>query len=395
MPRGAGVVRYAGKRGVVWRIKYADAAGRQVMETLGPEAEGWTRRKAEAELRERLVKVERKGWRKPAPLTFAEYAERWFGEGETKRGWTPGTVIEYRSVRRRLEAVLGPAPLAAVRPRHVAALVAELQAKGYAAATVARDLGVLSAVFESAVREELIESNPARRAERPKRPRRRWRILEPAEVARVERAFSELADAAEELERAWLAQSRVAFLVLVITGLRRHELLGLRWRDVDLIENVLRVVKSKSEAGERAVALPPKLAEELWQHRRRSSYQGDDELVFCHPERGSTLNDQRFADDFRAALKRAKIGDYLRPFHDLRHASLTLGAANGESAVALMTRAGHANMATTKVYLHLAGTVFRDEAERLEETLLRGRKLYSPESTSADPAESNPAPQAG
>ena len=42
MPSGACVVRYDGKRGTVWRIKYTDAEGKQVMETLGPEREGWT-----------------------------------------------------------------------------------------------------------------------------------------------------------------------------------------------------------------------------------------------------------------------------------------------------------------------------------------------------------------
>jgi hypothetical protein len=58
-----------------------------------------------------------------------------------------------------------------------------------------------------------------------------------------------------------------------------------------------------------------------------------------------------------------------------------------------MTRAGHTNMATTKRYLHLAGTVFRDEAERLEDRLLGGglstqpsTHLTAPEPTSADPA---------
>ena len=52
MPAGAAVVVYEGKRGRVFRIKYQDAAGRQVMETLGPERDGWTARKAKAELRE-------------------------------------------------------------------------------------------------------------------------------------------------------------------------------------------------------------------------------------------------------------------------------------------------------------------------------------------------------
>jgi integrase/recombinase XerC len=291
-------------------------------------------------------------------------------------------------------------PLTAIRPRHIAELVTELQRPtrgrpdGYAAATIDRDVSVLSAMFESAVREELVETNPARRAERPKRPRRRWRILEPQEIARVERAFVELVGEAEGNQRARLEQARILFLLLVVTGVRAHEALGLRWRDVDLIENVLRVDRSKSEAGERSIAIPPRLAEELWQHRRRSAYDGDGEYVFVHVERGSALADESFAADFRAALLRAGITDYVRPFHDLRHASLTLGAANGESAVALMTRAGHANMATTKVYLHLAGTVFREEAERLEERLLAGTKWYPSKLTSADLTGSEPALQA-
>jgi integrase len=72
----------------------------------------------------------------------------------------------------------------------------------------------------------------------------------------------------------------------------------------------------------------------------------------------------------------------LRAFHDLRHSSLTLGAASGEGAIALMTRAGHRNMATTRTYLHLAGTVFRDEAETLE------RRLLGPVESSTDLSES-------
>lgn len=71
-----------------------------------------------------------------------------------------------------------------------------------------------------------------------------------------------------------------------------------------------------------------------------------------------------------SALAAAGITDKLRPFHDLRHASLTNGAAAGESPIALMARAGHADMRTTKRYLHLAGTVFRDEAAALERRLL-------------------------
>ncbi len=90
MPRGAAVIRYEGTRGVSWKVKYVDADGRQVKETVGREADGVTRKHAEAALRERLVKVvETRGWRKPAATTFREYAATWFERAETKGDGSP------------------------------------------------------------------------------------------------------------------------------------------------------------------------------------------------------------------------------------------------------------------------------------------------------------------
>ena len=74
MPRGAAVVRYEGSRGPVWRIKYRDAAGKQVQETLGP-APPWAERKAQRELGKRLAAVN-EGFRKPERTTFAEKGYR-------------------------------------------------------------------------------------------------------------------------------------------------------------------------------------------------------------------------------------------------------------------------------------------------------------------------------
>ena len=77
--------RYEGKRGVRWRIRYSYAAGKRVLETLGREPE-WNRKRAEAELRRRLVDVEREGYRKPEKLSFAAFAERWLEEYLIGRG---------------------------------------------------------------------------------------------------------------------------------------------------------------------------------------------------------------------------------------------------------------------------------------------------------------------
>ena len=67
---------------------------------------------------------------------------------------------------------------------------------------------------------------------------------------------------------------------------------------------------------------------------------------------------------------RAKITDYVRPFHDGRHTSITNAAAAGVAPAALMARAGHSDFKTTQGYIDLAGETFREEAELAEEGML-------------------------
>jgi integrase len=388
MPSGACVVEYRGKRGVVWRIKYADASGAQTMETLGSERDGWTRRKAEAELRERLVKVERRGWRRPRPLTFAQYRVTWLEEGKRRRQWKPKTEETFANALKHLDGFFGKQPLSAIRPRDVAAytrdaLAGELStcSRPLAARTVQLHLNVLHDMFKTARAEELVESNPVEGCERPKVQRNRWRILEPQEVGRVLNAFTD-------------EQARAMFLTLVLTGVRRFELRALRWRDVSLSEGVLRVRVSKSEEGERAIALSPALVSTLEEHYRRTAFKGDGEFVFCHPKRGTSIGEEWFADRLRAALKAVGITERVRPFHDLRHTAITNDAAAGSSELAVMAKAGHRSMETTRQYLHLAGVVFRDEAEALEVRVLGGRKFYRPERMSAHLSAHEPAQEA-
>jgi integrase len=117
---------------------------------------------------------------------------------------------------------------------------------------------------------------------------------------------------------------------------------------------------------------------------RRTSFDRDDERVFCHETRGTVYRAETFVAALTAALKAAGVAKEPCAFHDLRHTAITNDAAAGSSPIAVMTKAGHANMSTTKRYMHLAGVVFRDEAERLEDRLLGGIKFYPTEPTSAD-----------
>ena len=103
MPSGAAVIRYEGTRGVTWRVKYRDADGRQVKETVGREADGITRKHSEAALRERLVKVETRGGASRPPTMFRD-SQRPASERRARRSSTESSSarpISSSSRRRR------------------------------------------------------------------------------------------------------------------------------------------------------------------------------------------------------------------------------------------------------------------------------------------------------
>ena len=102
----------------------------------------------------------------------------------------------------------------------------------------------------------------------------------------------------------------------------------------------------------RAIAIGPKLSEELFDHRGRTGYAGDDEFVFCHPDKGSVLDHKRYAGTFRDALTMSDITDRVRPFHDWRHSAITHEAASGSAPAAIQARAGHADFSTTQRYIN-------------------------------------------
>jgi integrase len=238
----------------------------------------------------------------------------------------------------------------------------------------------LHSIFDEARRQKLVQTNPVSDAERPRVSKSRWRILTPAEIAAVMRGFDELlADAETEAERAWRQTAKAMSMAMQYAWLRRGELLGLRWRDVELShpdgprlhvrETWVRGYRSdpKTDDGARTIALAAPLAEELWQHRRRSHFDGDDELVFCHPFKGSPICGGYFGEIVQSALGKAGVERPMREYHDWRHTGITNAAASGMNPLTIMTMAGHADFKTTQRYIDLAGVVFGDQAQLLSE----------------------------
>jgi hypothetical protein len=150
----------------------------------------------------------------------------------------------------------------------------------------------------------------------------------------------------------------------------------------------------KSEAGERTISLGARIAAELFEHRRRTSFPGDDERAFCSPTKGTPFDVARFAATLRLALQGAEIEGRVRPFHDLRHTSITNAAAAGTPPAALMARAGHSDFKTTQAYIDLAGETFRVEAERLERRLWGADQYQIPGPNPGSVAKATNGPEA-
>jgi len=377
---GAAVVARKARNGrTTFSLKYTDASGEAVWERLGTDEDGWTRAKARNELEQRLVDVRRDGYRRPANTTFADIARTWINTYPTTKQLKNTTRRSYQTiVDKYLIPQIGTVPLehfdVTVLDRYVAARLED----GLAPGTVNRQLNVISLIVRSARKKNLLRANAVELVDRPKERRRRWRILTPAEVARVQTAFAELERDAAEDERAWVRMCAQVFVVIYATGMRRGELLGLRWRRISLADPAgpaLRVEETfvghqvdtpKSVASERTIPLGPVAAEALFARFADTIYNDDDDRVFCHPQTGGPLDRKRYADTFRAALAIAKVTGSVRPFHDGRHSSITNAAAAGVSPAALQASAGHSDLSTTQRYIDLAGVRFREEAELAE-----------------------------
>jgi len=222
----------------------------------------------------------------------------------------------------------------------------------------------------------LMRSNPVASIDRPSLVQPEMSVLTETEIARLANAYDELIAEASETERQWWALGKAIVLTALGTALRRGELGGLRWRAVNLLEAKIEVRETfvrgrfttpKSRASRRVVELGPRtlaVLEEQWQ---RTSYRGDDDLVFGHPTKGTPLETGKLAKRYlRHALARAGIEKPFRPFHDLRHTSLTHAAAAGNPQIYVQARAGHSQGSITEGYMHAAQVLFPGAAAKSE-----------------------------
>jgi integrase len=359
------------KRGPQWYVKYRLPGGKQVQKRLGPawvEAGSplpcfYTKKTAQAALHALLTDARRGAL--PASMasgtTIRQAAEEWLPHCEWERGVKASTLSEYRSVvEAHIVPRFGDEPIESVTTRHIEAWAAELLATGRSRRTVNKVLTMLNGIFERARRVWDLPSNPVRDVTR-KRDRYGGDLdfFSPEEVMRLVRA------AASE-------QDGAIYLAAAFTGLRRGELLALRWQDLLFEQEAIRVrasysygaVTSPKSGRSRRVPMVSQVAERLIALRERGFLVEDDDLVFPG-ERGEFLDGSALRRRYKAALRKAGLRE-LR-FHDLRHSFGSL-AITSLSILEVQAALGHASLTTTTRYLHAKSKA--DEARRLAQAFM-------------------------
>jgi integrase len=203
-------------------------------------------------------------------------------------------------------------------------------------------------------------------------------ILTEEEVARLLTVYREQAVRNPDEADWWNLAGRMIVVVLG-TALRRGELLGLRWCDVDMLERRLHVrrfvgAERDDDAEEPLVTanrpFRPKTSavfDEQWQASR---YRGDEDLVFGHPHLGTPLDPFELTRSYvKPALAKAKITKPLQPWHGLPHTALTIDAAVGNPNAYVQAKAGHSQFSITERYVHVAQVAFPGAVERSEERM--------------------------
>jgi integrase len=362
------------RRGPTWR--YVIDLGPDP--ATGKRRQAWkggfrTRQQAEAAMGDVVAAAGRDLAGDKEPHTVGAFLEEWLET--TRPRLRPTTHAGYEREVERIKRFLGSTPLRALTPLAIEAMYAELAASGHAKGTalapktIRHTHGVLHGALADAKRLGLVARNAAASAKPPA-----------AVVA--ERTTWNTAQLRQFLELIRGEHFETALMLAATTGMRRGEVLGLRWRDVDFDDRSLSVtqtittVKNQIVGGEpktptsrRNIALDAHTIAGLIEHRRRQAEQRQEagaawavghDLAFPD-ETGRPLHPDRLRTAFERVVRRSDL-PAIR-FHDLRHSYATLALKAGVHPKVVSERLGHATIAITlDLYAHVTPGIDADAA---------------------------------
>lgn len=330
-------------------------------------------------------------------IRFVDFSKRWMDE-YAKDKLAIKTFTRYEIYLRRINKGIGHLKLKDITPLQLNAFYRSLEADGVnqkkkydkdgnlinggrlAPKTILDHHRVISKILSTAVKWGLLEKNVAERADPPKVPHREIRYLNEEEVRQMITMLDN-----EPI------QYRTMITLLVYTGIRRGELCGLEWKDIDFQNQVMHVCRSAQYIGNKTmITKEPKTKSGIrhfslsatacimlrkyrqWQIEQR--FKAGDQWCECDrlftSWNGQPIHPDTITNWFAKFIKRSEL-PYVT-LHSLRHTNATLMIAEGTDVCTVSRRLGHANTATTlNIYAHALKSKDREAANTIDRTLSR------------------------
>jgi integrase len=341
---------------------------------------GRTRKEVQEKINEVALKVQAGTYREPSKLTVAEWFTTWLND-YMKPSLRPTTWESYKyQVNGHIIPALGHLKLAQLQTAHLQKLYNEklnggrLDGKpgGLSSRSIKYIHTVIHSCLEQARKEGMIQVNPADAVKLPKREQKEIKYLGTAEAAIFLAAAKE-------------SKHFAAFFLALNTGMRRGELLGLRWQDIDFETGQLTVTQGlvrisgkglvfqepKTKLSNRVINLSPAVLAVLKEHKRKQNeyrlmagggYRKDLDLVFAN-ELGEPIDPRAFTRVFERIVKKTGLDV---TFHGLRHTFATIALEQGVDVKTIQETLGHHSSAfTMDVYSSVTAKMKREAADKV------------------------------
>jgi len=321
------------KNSISWQIDYFDPNGKRIRETFKKKKD------AEAELGKRIsLKAERRylDIKKDYTTTFGELLDKYVENYKHQRGFQSGKSYCLENFK---DCFGEDTRLSNIKYVELETYRNHLREKPTrhgsirAVASVNREMACLRHLFSKAEEWEMVEQNPFTRGKAlvEKVNNKRFRYLSQDEIDRL-------------LEVCINDHTRDIIVAVINTGMRREEVLTLKWEQIR--DGFIYLSKTKTDEA-RQIPINDDLAEVLKAIRRKNQLKS--EYVFCD-SKGSPFHNVRTS--FQSSLRRAGIEDFR--FHDLRHTFASHFVMRGGTLKELQELLGHKTMTMTMRYAHLS-----------------------------------------
>jgi integrase len=328
---------------------------------------------ARVTLRKALHEKERGILLTGSQYTLKAYLEQWLEQAYKLSAIRTGTYNMYRIVlNKHIIPSLGHIQLQRLTPQHVQAFYAKKLDEGLSAKRVRSFHAVLHKALENAVKWSLIARNVCDLVTPPTPQRHEMQSLMPEQAQCLLQAARE-----HKLE--------ALLTVAILTGLRRGELLGLHWQDIDFDTRSLYVRRTinrigkfglvvsepKTQRSRRKIILPAFVVDVLRRHQEQQQVMREKAgvlwrekgIVFCNIY-GGYIEPTNLHDDFKRLLRSAQLPDIR--FHDLRHSAATILLSMGVHPKIVQEILGHSNISMTMdTYSHVFPSMQQEAMDRL------------------------------